>query len=756
LHRGKKNTPFSAPEDPSETTTVKRTDPTPHRSNGRSMSDHSDPDSHDFMSDHSNPDPHGFLVWDETREEVVGVDEGQIALALLKGRKELLSEMVESQWGPVHLFDLCLLCDHLGMALALAAHGVPGCILEDYHLGPISQLPRLRPCDCEGNDQCKYCCFSCRCQGWDTCEFCCWAFPVEQGIWMEDSDADLLHWDQRQFVGAIPAAHEAAATPLTRAMLDICSLDVEIPFSGSPKAMARLLDIAILTGNQKAAVSLAKKCQLRPLRRWTMRWRRGECWEAARTALRAGANFQNLMVELDCEGSRFGENIPFPQAMFLNSKLEAWQEMRHLLPRCHDLWRPRVLHKDLGEFFFERPHGPDGGRNLKLDKIRAAEDAGVDLRFLFVVVHYGDGLARATLLDVAIWCGQPDWAEACVDRGIELNDADNTLGLHKRVLRGEELILSLTFTSRDDPFLDLDVAPSEAEIAAAAASRAWLKRLWKSESSQKGIVLYQMMLKMFKGRSFPTPLVQEILTFSMPRPLVMDQLDLRDWMGAICGRPTSVHAATDCNTADVEEPEGVRDNGETGATSGDATETDVKATEDLMTALCASRDQVPALNVDGVCLFRLTRMGTCPHVTDLLLDATGPLQPLHTRVLEAGCEVNPSWNLVKVLFVPLTEGQMVELQGLAAHGYELSNEYHLLALQSDEELIADALRSKFRNKNRPKLKKVGPEIHPDQDTPLREEHDVDEDEDGPMLVLETGIRTDSDVGFPSYPTSSSW
>ena len=43
--------------------------------------------------------------------------------------------------------------------------------------------------------------------------------------------------------------------------------------------------------------------------------------------------------------------------------------------------------------------------------------------------------------------------------------------------------------------------------------------------------------------------------------------------------------------------------------------------------------------------FRLTRMGACPHVTDLLLDVTGPLQPLHTRVLEAGCEVNPSWNL---------------------------------------------------------------------------------------------------------------
>ena len=39
-----------------------------------------------------------------------------------------------------------------------------------------------------------------------------------------------------------------------------------------------------------------------------------------------------------------------------------------------------------------------------------------------------------------------------------------------------------------------------------------------------------------------------------------------------------------------------------GTSSGDAIETDVKATEDLMTALRASRDQVPALNVDGVCL----------------------------------------------------------------------------------------------------------------------------------------------------------
>ena len=61
----------------------------------------------------------------------------------------------------------------------------------------------------------------------------------------------------------------------------------------------------------------------------------------------------------------------------------------------------------------------------------------------------------------------------------------------------------------------------------------------------------------------------------MPVPKIIDQLDLwehvDDWMATICGRPASVHAATDSNTADVEELEGMQDNreaeddGETGA-----------------------------------------------------------------------------------------------------------------------------------------------------------------------------------------------
>jgi hypothetical protein len=38
-------------------------------------------------------------------------------------------------------------------------------------------------------------------------------------------------------------------------------------------------------------------------------------------------------------------------------------------------------------------------------------------------------------------------------------------------------------------------------------------------------------------------------------------------------------------------------------------------------------------------------MATSSHINDLLLDATGPLETLHARVLDAGCEVNPEWNL---------------------------------------------------------------------------------------------------------------
>ena len=359
---------------------------------------------------------------------------------------------------------------------------------------------------------------------------------------MKDWDADLLDSDDEadEDFGAIPSAREAAATPVTRAMLDLCSRDMELPFSGSPKAMARLLDIAILTGNQKATVNLSKKCQLRPLRRWVVNWEIEDCWEAARTALWAGADLQDLMVKYSYE------EVPFPQAFFLFSELEDWQKIRHLLPDCHDLWRPRNLDNRLGSFFLERPHGTGDGTKLSLDKIHAAENAGLGLQFSYVEVECDDcRSALVTLLDLAIWCGQPDCAEACVDRSIELKGDDRPLAWHKRVLRGKSLRLW-------EPFLK--VAPSEAQIAAVAAGHAWLKRSWKSESSQKGFVVYQMILKMFKGRSFPMTFVQEILTLSMAVPKIIDQLDLwehvGEWMTSICSGPFAP-AAADVDGMDV-------------------------------------------------------------------------------------------------------------------------------------------------------------------------------------------------------------
>eukprot|EP00435_Cladocopium_sp_Y103_P072602 s45_g40.t1 len=264
-------------------------------------------------------------------------------------------------------------------------------------------------------------------------------------------------------------------------------------------------------------------------------------------------------------------------------------------------------------------------------------------------------------------------------------------------------------------------------------------------------------------------LVRHILAFSMEAPRILDQLDLwedvKGWMPSL-----EVASQGDDKTSPVdvtvEEEQGSDVEEQARTPSGEPRlepEPNVKTTDDLMTALQLSRNQVPALSMDGVCVFRLTRMATSEHVTRVLLDATGPLWQLHRRVLEAGCEVDPEWNLVRALFVPLTEAQMTELQALSERGYELNKTDHLLALQSDQDLITKALRL-ICCKGRPKLlpvrpdengreKKAGPEAASSGhgDVPDQEEA-MDEDE--PLLVLESGIRTDSDVGFPSYPTSS--
>ena len=67
--------------------------------------------------------------------------------------------------------------------------------------------------------------------------------------------------------------------------------------------------------------------------------------------------------------------------------------------------------------------------------------------------------------------------------------------------------------------------------------------------------------------------------------------------------------------------------------------------------------------------------------------------------------------------------------------YELGK-LHVLALESDAELIKEAFKCKIRREVRPRLR--------------REKLRTDEEDDEPVLVVEGGIRTDSSVGYPVY------
>lgn len=54
----------------------------------------------------------------------------------------------------------------------------------------------------------------------------------------------------------------------------------------------------------------------------------------------------------------------------------------------------------------------------------------------------------------------------------------------------------------------------------------------------------------------------------------------------------------------------------------------------------------------------------------LLFNPAGPLKELHDRVTAAGCSVNPANNPVKILFVPCSAEEVLELHQLELqHGH---------------------------------------------------------------------------------------
>ena len=75
--------------------------------------------------------------------------------------------------------------------------------------------------------------------------------------------------------------------------------------------------------------------------------------------------------------------------------------------------------------------------------------------------------------------------------------------------------------------------------------------------------------------------------------------------------------------------------------------------------------------------------------------------------------------------------------------YELDN-FHILALQSDFELLDQALRC-LPKRGRPRVRLDGPREQGEE-----EDEDEDENEEEPMIVAEGGLRTDSSLGYPEY------
>ena len=444
-----------------------------------------------------------------------------------------MGEMVPSQWGLVHLFDLCLRFGHVDTALALVSHGVTGCTLEDHHLGALR--------DARNATRPGYWKIWCPCNGWETCSYCCWAFPTENGVWMKDWDAPLDD--------AANAAQQAAKTPLVRGILEISRCNELLSLAMSNKAAARLLDIAMLCGNVKAAANLAKTHQARPLRRWRV----DDLWDLADLARRrstfsaalfAGADFEGVHAKLWDE-----VEVPLLRVLPLDFEPEDWQQLEQVFPSEKNRWPSCDV--GLGDLFLTCTYLGDGRwfSGVLAQRVQNALRSGWDLKYirtkLSAAGHHGG------LLDVAVLCGQPDCAGALGSAVVELKE--DCLNLHRLAFRTDGLEALQLYAL---PRLGFGSA-SECKSTASAAARAFLVKSFNREGVEKGIALYQTLAKKFHPRGVPRALVHHILGFSMKAPKILDQLDLWDevkgWDPYLEGLAAQGDGTTSSTDLDVKE-----------------------------------------------------------------------------------------------------------------------------------------------------------------------------------------------------------
>jgi len=543
----------------------------------------------------------------------------------------------------------------------------------------------------------------------------------------------------------------------------------------SPGAMARLLDIAILTGQPELAERRADQFTWRPLRRW--RWQdivdsdlvdmpfsHVNFPDRVETALASGVEIHVLQED----------NLPFHIAMVLGVRdddecllrISAHLAYRHM-PCEGDGF-------DIMDYVFDReeydfcPIEQYYRRSrmvVNVAQVQAALKARVPPKMLATQVNASclecrsreSSWSRATCLDICIATGQRAGAELCASMDI--------CWAHTRCLDpcvqcgsvGFQLACP-AFDRYWDEWNDqerIDVAALEDRRATAAVALRTAQRASRQQAAERmGSGLFQACRSWTGGKRVPKPLVKEILALAAEMFPIESALKGREHEFLALLEPNE--DTRDPNfeqlgaepfaweTADTPE-ETAAGEASPSAAQDQGHSPNVKSTDDLLIAMRNSRSELPPLSNDGVVIFRLTRKANAPQVNELLFDPTGPLAALHQRVLEADCEVAPEWSPVKALFVPCTEAQMEELvEGTEGSGgplYELSKE-QIIALQTDEALLDGALRA-MSKKHRAKLRR---ETLADS----REEAKEEEEEEERMIVLEAGLRTDSSLGYPSY------
>ena len=595
--------------------------------------------------------------------EIEDVLEFQIAKAIIAGDIQVISH-------EPHLFELCLDFNHDDTAMALLTHGVPGCRLEAWHLGPYARgSGRCMVCDCGS--------------AWTTCESCCWGSDIRIGEWMRDWSASLSN--------AIKCADTAVRRPVARAVLDALRSGEEFGnLHISEAAMLRLLDLAILTGDADLAQRCAQRCGARkPLRRWRSDEIFHDCdaywtgWSSTAlmepdvmaAALLSGIALQSFSVDND---------IPLREAIVLFGDSQLWNRLAHLLPEGRSQWIPK---------------GPDSGRllckfegngmrqpQLCLDRLNLACAANMALaEFCFLDPFLCDGcrwtrrsLQPLRLLDVAVHQGQSACAELLASAGAPCA----TGWTHKACLPNVgPWPCACAECENAARINDSSIVPLEERRAAAgAALRVALARAERLVAPT-GPGVYQLLLLWGRGKKVPAALVNLVLSFAAEKPQLASILEglEEEVLQAASAAQREVDGPVDRLVAPLQQnqqPQGeVSTPAEAPAGEADPADSaeemmegqDAK-TDDLLVAIRNSRADPPPLSPDGVICFKLTRKSNAPHVNELLFDAEGPLKELHDRVRDAECEVAPDWSPFKALFVPLTQMQLLELtaEGLSA------------------------------------------------------------------------------------------